>query len=140
MSEINIPDGYEYEVAPSAFPNHVGPIFRKAAGANDDGSEKHLAFRVEEHHVNSWGFAHGGLIAFLGEVATASVSWVPGGPPVVGIELNTHFIGAPKLGQLIEIKAVATKRTRSLVFSRAEAFAEGELLFTASGINKILKG
>jgi len=133
-----IPNGYLYEPSPSAFPNHVGRIFHKKATGSGSEVEHWTAIRIEPHHVNSWGFAHGGLIAMLGEVATASASWEPGGPAVVSIELNTHFLRAPKLGQLVETRARVTRRTKSLVFSEAHGFADGELVYTATGINKIL--
>ncbi len=133
-----IPEGYTYDPPESAFPAHVGRFFFKTVPLEDGDFEAWTAIWVEPHHVNKWGLAHGGLIAMLGEVSTASVSYTPGGPPVVAIELNTHFVRAPKLGQLIEVRARATRRTKSLVFAEAHAYADGELMFTATGINKIL--
>jgi uncharacterized protein (TIGR00369 family) len=100
--------------------------------------EKWVALYVEDHHVNSWGMAHGGLIAFAAEVATASAAWDPAGPPVVTISLTTQFLRAPKLGQLLEVRAQASRRTRSLVFVDAQAFAGGELQFTATAVNKVI--
>lgn len=132
------PEGYAYTPSPSAFPNHVGRLFHKTVEIAGAEPEKWTALRVEEHHVNSWGLAHGGLIAFLAEVATASAAWDPAGPPVVTVSLTTQFLRAPKLGQLLEIRAQATRRTRSLVFVEAQAFAGGDLQFTASAINKII--
>jgi acyl-coenzyme A thioesterase PaaI-like protein len=133
-----IPEGYAYEPSPSAFPNYVGRIFHKKA-TNAEGRLEHwTALRLEDHHVNSWGKAHGGLIAFLAEIGTSSAAWEPGGPPVVAIELNTHFIRAPEIGDLIEVRGVATTRTRSLVFVEVHAFTAGKLVFTATAINKVL--
>jgi len=137
-SEMNsVPEGYEYTSSPSAFPNHVGRIFHKSVPS--DGEPEHwIALRVEPHHVNAWGLAHGGLMAFLAEAATAGAAWDPGGPAVVTVELNTHFVRAPKLGDLLEVRARATRRTRSLVFVEAHAFVAGELQFTAIAINKVI--
>jgi uncharacterized protein (TIGR00369 family) len=135
-----IPEGYGYAPSPSAFPNHVGRIFSKTVDGPDGEPEKWTALRVAEHHVNSWGLAHGGLIAFLAEVATAGAAWDPEGPPVVTVSLTTQFLRAPKLGQLLEMRARATRRTRSMVFVEAHAFADGELQFTASALNKIIGG
>jgi len=47
---------------------------------------------------------------------------------------------APKLGQLLEMRSQATRRTRSLVFVDAQAFADGELQFTATAVNKVIGG
>lgn len=66
-----VPDGYRFETSPSAFPNHVGRLCHKIVDAAGGEPEHWTALRIEDHHVNSWGFAHGGLIAFLAEIATA---------------------------------------------------------------------
>lgn len=135
-----IPEGYSYTPSPSAFPNHVGRLFSKTVDTADGEPEKWTALRVADHHVNSWGLAHGGLIAFLAEVATASAAWDPDGPPVVTVSLTTQFVRAPKLGQLLEMRARTTRRTRSMVFVEAHAFADGELQFTVSALNKVIGG
>jgi uncharacterized protein (TIGR00369 family) len=134
----DVPEGYRYAPSPSAFPNHVGRIFHKTVEVPGGEPEKWVALYVEDHHVNSWGMAHGGLIAFAAEVATASAAWDPAGPPVVTISLTTQFLRAPKLGQLLEVRAQASRRTRSLVFVDAQAFAGGELQFTATAVNKVI--
>lgn len=135
-----IPNGYSYEPSPSAFPNHVGRLFQRKAVDAEGRAEHWVALRVEAHQVNSWGKAHGGLIAFLAEVGSSAAAWEPGGPPVVAIELNTHFLRAPEIGDLVEVRARVTTRTRSLVFVEAHAFAGGKLVFTAAAINKVLSG
>lgn len=135
-----IPEGYAYAPSPSAFPNHVGRLFHKKVPKDDGDFEMWTAIRIESHHVNSWGMAHGGFIAFLAEVATAGAAWDPEGPPVVTISLTTQFIRAPKEGQLLEIRAHATRRTRSLVFVDAEAVADGNLQFTVTAVNKVIGG
>lgn len=136
----DIPEGYYYEEPPSMFPRHVGRIFQKKLVGADGEPEFWCAIRVEPHHVNAWGLAHGGLIAMMGEVATSAASWDPNGPPVVAIELNTHFIRAPKLGQLLEVRSRATRRTRRLIFAEAHAYADGVLMFTSTGINTVVGG
>ena len=134
----DIPEGYTYEPSPSAFPNHVGRLFQKTVEIPGEEPEKWLALRVGEQHVNAWGMAHGGLIAFLAEAGTGSAAWDPAGPPVVAVSLTTHFVRAPKQGQLLEICSRATRRTRSLVFVDAHAFADGQLQFTATAVMKIV--
>jgi uncharacterized protein (TIGR00369 family) len=140
MTDAAIPEGYSYAPSPSAFPNHVGRVFHKTVPGEGGEPEKWVAVYVEEQHVNSWGMAHGGFIAFLAEVATASAAWDPAGPPVVTVSLTTQFLRAPKLGQLIEVRAQASRRTRSMVFVDAQAFADGDLQFTATAVNKVIGG
>jgi acyl-coenzyme A thioesterase PaaI-like protein len=137
MSDV-VPADYSDEPSASAFPRHVGQIFRKTVEVPGGEPEQWTAIRIGEHHVNAWGFAHGGLIACLAEIATARAAWDPAGPPVVGISLTTQFLRAPKLGQLLEIRSQASRRTRSLVFVDAQGFADGELQFTATAVNKVV--
>ena len=135
---MNIPEGYIYEPSPSAFPNHIGKLFQKPRTVIDGIETAWVAMHVEEHHVNAWGLAHGALMASLAEMGTASAAWDPEGPPVVAIEMSMQYIKAPKLGQLIEVCGTCTRRTRSIVFSEAKAYVEGELVFSATSVQKII--
>jgi uncharacterized protein (TIGR00369 family) len=135
---MNIPDGYSFEPSTSAFPNHVGTVFQKQVKAADGTDEYWIALRVEQHHVNTWQLAHGGLMAVLAEMVSSAPGYVAGGPPVVVIDMSIQFMKAPKLGELIEARGIATRRTRSLVFTRAEAMVGGDLVFTATAVHKIV--
>ncbi|KJS09602.1 MAG: hypothetical protein VR73_01715 [Gammaproteobacteria bacterium BRH_c0] len=136
---MTIPKDYSYQESPSAFVNHVGKIYHKRSTAADGGEEVWTALEIQDHHVNTWGFCHGAVMSSLAEMGTAAPAWDPDGPPVVAIEMNMQFIRAPKLGQLLEVCGTVSQRTRSLVFCQARAYADGELVFTASSIQKILK-
>ena len=96
------------------------------------------ALRVEQHHVNSWNFAHAAVIGAMADIGCAGPAYEAGGPPVVVVELSTQFIAAPKLGDLIEVKGWATKRTRSLVFTQCRGEIGEKLVFTATSIQKII--
>lgn len=138
MTDQNIPEGYSYEPSPSAYINHMGKVYHRkttdAAGETTHSS----AIRVEEHHVNSWGLAHGSLMAGMAEIGCAGPGWEPGGPAVVAIELSMQFIGAPKLGELLEVHGTLNKRTRSLVFTQCRAESDGKLVFTATSVQKVI--
>lgn len=138
MADDSIPEGYTYQASPSAYVNHMGKIYqRRSRGA---GGEEIVsaALRVEDHHVNSWGLAHGSLMAGMAEVGCAGTAYVEGGPPVVAVEISMQFIAAPKLGELMEVHGWTTKRTRSLVFTQCRAESDGKLVFTATSIQKIV--
>ena len=94
--------------------------------------------RIEEHQVNSWNFAHGSLITAMAEIATAGAGWDPAGPPCVAIDLTVQFIGAPKLGDLLEACGTITKRSRSLVFTQARGMVAGQPIFFATSIQKFV--
>ena len=138
MTQKEVSD-YMHEITPSSFVNHVGPLLSRA-GASKGDKVHWCAMRVEEHHVNSWNFAHGGFLATLAEIGTARACWDPDGPATVAIDLNVQFIAAPKLGDLIEICSWTVKRTRTLVFTSARGEVQGEPVFLATSIQKIMKG
>lgn len=75
----------------------------------------------------------------MAEIGTAQPSWDPEGAPCVAIDLAIQFIGAPKLGDVLEVCGSVTKRTRSLVFTYARGEVRGEPVFLATSIQKILK-
>ena len=134
-----MPEGYTHEPSTSAFVNHIGKIYNKVVIAPDGTKETWVAIRIEPHHVNTWGFAHGGFMAAMAEVGTGG-GYEPGGPPVVAIDLQMHCVAAPKLGQLLEMRGVVNKRTRSLVFAESKAYADGALMFSCTAIHKIVGG
>lgn len=133
-----IPQGYEFEPSPSAFLNHIGRVYQKRETPANGVQEFWSALKIEDHHVNSWGLCHGAVMTAMAEVGTSSPAWDPDGPPVVATELSMQFIAAPRLGELIEVCGLVTKRTRSLVFTRAEAFVDGKTVFFATSVQKIL--
>ncbi|ODP38442.1 PaaI family thioesterase [Sphingomonas turrisvirgatae] len=133
----DIPEGYGYEPSVSAFINHIGHVYsRRASGPNGD--EVWAALRIEAHHVNAWNLCHGAVMASMAEIGTAGPGWDPEGPPVVAIEMSMQFIGAPKLGELLEVRGILVKRTRSLVFTRAEAEVGGKPIFIATSVQKVI--
>jgi acyl-coenzyme A thioesterase PaaI-like protein len=138
MANDSIPEGYSYKLSPSAYINHMGKVYTRRS-QNEKGEEiASAAIRVEEHHVNSWGLAHGSLIAGMAEIGCAGTAYIEGGAPVVAVELSIQFIGAPKLGELLEVHGWTSKRTRTLVFTQCRAESDGKLVFTATSIQKIV--
>jgi len=138
MADYAMPEGYVHTPSPSAYINHMGTLYQRKPITQDGEEIFSSAMWIEEHHVNSWGLAHGSFMAGMAEIGCAGPSYVDGGPPVVAIELSTQFIAAPKLGELLEVHGRLTKRTRSLVFTQCRAEANGKLVFTATSIQKIV--
>lgn len=135
--QTDIPDGYSYDLSISAFINHIGRVYsRREAGAVGD--DVWAALRIEQHHVNAWNLCHGAVMASMAEIGTAGPGWDPDGPPVVAIEMSMQFIGAPKLGELLEVRGILVKKTRSLVFTRAEAEVDGKPIFIATSVQKVI--
>jgi uncharacterized protein (TIGR00369 family) len=136
----DIPEGYSYEPTSSAFVNHVGRLFMKSETLADGTIQTVSAMRVEPHHVNVWGLAHGGLIAFLAECVTSGASYEPEGKPVVAVQCNVQLIRAPKLGELIEMRGSVVRRARTLVFTEGRGEVDGKIVFTANGVHAVVGG
>jgi len=140
MTDPNdIPPGYSYEPSISAFVNHIGRVYSRRVTIGE-GGEVWAALRVGPDHVNAWNLCHGAVIASMAEVGTASASWDPAGPPIVAVEMSMQFIAAPKLGDLLEVKGTVIKRTRSMVFTRAEGEVGGKPVFFATSVQKVIEG
>jgi len=138
MLDDNMPGGYIHEPSTSAFINHIGKVFhRKWTDANGEAVVS-VAIRVQEHHVNTWGLAHGSFMAAMAEIGGSGGAYEPGGPAIVSIEQSMQFIGAPKLGELLEVHGRIVKRTRSLVFTQARAESDGKVVFTTTAIHKVI--
>mgnify|MGYP000999432216 CR=1 FL=1 len=138
MADYMMPVGYTHMPSPSAYINHMGKLYQRKPVMVGEEEIFSSAMRVEEHHVNSWGLAHGSFMAGMAEIGCAGPGYVDGGPPVVAIDLSIQFIAAPKLGELLEVHGRLTKRTRSLVFTQCRAEADGKLVFTATSIQKVV--
>lgn len=132
-----VPDGYSYQPSSSEFVDHIGKLGRKRTVSLNGEEHDWLAMRVEPHHANKWGFAHGSFLAALGEIG-ASASYRPDDPPTVTIGLNVQFVRAAKVGDVIEVRGSVTGRTRTLVFTTAEGSVEGTSIFTATAIHKVI--
>lgn len=133
-----VPVGYDFEASPSAFINHLGRVYSKRVIPDHGPEQVWAALRIEQHHVNAWNLCHGAVMASMAEIGTAGPGWDPSGPPVVAIEMSMQFIGAPKLGDLLEVCGTITRKTRSLVFSQARGEVAGEPIFLATSVQKIL--
>lgn len=134
-----MPDGYVHQPSGSAFVDHVGRLFTRQVRRDDGSVEFWSAMRIEPHQTNTWGFAHGGVLATMAEIGTAQAGWDPEGPPCVAVDLSIQFIGAPKLGELLEMCGTVTKRTRSLVFTAARGEVAGNPVLFATSIQKIVR-
>jgi len=119
--------------------NHFGRVFHKHVTPKDGGAvQSWMAARVEPHLTNTWNFCHGGALLTMAEAGVALPAWDPAGPPLVAVDMTMQFIAAPKLGDLVEVCGTISKRTRTLCFTRAEGYVNGEIVFIATSIQKTI--
>jgi acyl-coenzyme A thioesterase 13 len=114
----------------------IGPLF-----ARPEGTDIVIGLRIEPRHANSGGYAHGGLIATLADIALTHAVLRRSGPEfqVVTVSLNLDYSGAAGLADWVEITTNVTKSEGSLAFAQCDLRVEGRAIVHASGVLKKLR-
>jgi uncharacterized protein (TIGR00369 family) len=118
------------------FPHFVGPILE---GLENGG--RIFAFRADARHANDRGVVHGGMLMTFadqafGELVLDSVER----RLCATVQLNTHFIAAVQIGELVEARGEIVRGTRSLVFIRGLLTVGERTVASIDGIWKVLPG
>ena len=124
------------EVSKKSFIKHIGGIeFKKISENNFEFQSK-----VQNFNLNSAGISHGGYIAAILDngMGSAAHKVINDGKRCVTISLDIKFIGSSKENDILIGKVNITKKTKTLVFVRAELFQAENIIATASGIWKII--
>jgi len=131
-----IPPGFKLMLPNDGFMANNGPYYlrRIAEGGYAYG------FQSDDRHRNPNDVLHGGaIIGFLdtimGHFAASSAK-----RPTATIGFDTRFLAGARPGSWIEGRVIMRRMTRTLAFVDGEAFADGTLLVTASGIFRVFEG
>ena len=127
-------DGFTIYDPDDPFEMHSGPFFwqRSAEG------EHHFALKAEARHCNRQGILHGGLMMTMIDLALAATAKEVLEDRYVTISLNSEFVSAGNLGEIIEAKGELVRRTRSLAFVRGQVTSGDNVLLNTSGVFKKL--
>lgn len=112
----------------------TGPVYHRG-----EVGSKAFAFKTEEKHGNLVGIVHGGMLVTFADRALSIVAMDAMGSGCVTIEMNVHFVGAAKIGDVVEAVPEIVRKTSSLVFVRATLTSNGKPLVSISGIWKVLR-
>jgi acyl-coenzyme A thioesterase 13 len=118
------------------FPHFVGPILERLENGG-----RIFAFRADARHANDRGVVHGGMLMTFadqafGELVLDSVKR----RLCATVQLNTHFIAAVQIGDLVEARGEIVRGTRSLVFMRGLLTIGERTVASIDGIWKVLHG
>jgi uncharacterized protein (TIGR00369 family) len=109
------------------FEIHLGPVFETSIKGN-----RHFAFRVDERHVNMGGVLHGAMLMSFADLALGQAAWdATGHAAVVTLNMQSQFVRAVHLGDLVEVTPELVRETGSLLFLRGDFTVAGEIVFTA---------
>ena len=114
MTQSEIPSGYKPIFRSSPFLDLTGPYFYKTL-------EKGfvVGLRVEPHHVNNSGTAHGGLLATLADVSLGYVTAMSQSPPIrmITSNLGLDYVGVASAGDWLEANVTVIKVGSRLAFA-----------------------
>jgi acyl-coenzyme A thioesterase 13 len=134
MSDF-VPAGYQPFVLNSPFLRHIGPVFQ----CHSD-NQHSLGLRVASHHCNALGFAHGGLLMTLADVALGNISALPGGtPPCVTVSMSCEFAAVAREGDWVEASVEVMKLGGALVFANCYLSVGEQRIARASGVFKLVR-
>jgi uncharacterized protein (TIGR00369 family) len=131
---LTIPKDFSQFEKSGPFLDLVGPLF---ARTNEHGLV--LGIRVEQRHCNRRGFAHGGLLMTLADLALGYASGHGSeDKALLTISLNADFAGSAQVGEWIEAHVDVQQSGRSLAFANCYLSVDGRRLVRASGIFKVV--
>jgi acyl-coenzyme A thioesterase PaaI-like protein len=128
-------DGWKI-VETTGFLQLIGPLWQRTV----DG-ELEFALITEDKHHNRRGLVQGGvLMTFADRTCGITARHVSGKPTLATVQLDTHFVEAGKIGDILISRPRVVRTTRSLIFMSTEVSVDGRCVVMANGVFKILKG
>ena len=117
------------------FSQHIGPFYEKV---NVDGAFR--ALPIEKHHLNPEGVVHGGvMLSFIDYVMYRAIGdELSHDIQFASVNINSNFLAAGKLDDVITGKGKIVRKTRSLIFAEGELYNNQQQLMTATGLYKII--
>ena len=127
-------DGWSV-VETSGFLHLIGPLWQRVV----DGEHEYALVAQDKHH-NRRGLVQGGvLMTFADRTCGMTARFVSGRPTLATVQLDTHFVQAGKIGEILMSKPHVVRATRSLIFITTEVTVDKRCIAMASGVFKILK-
>ena len=119
----------------TGFLHLIGPLWQRVVNG-----EHEYALVAQDKHHNRRGLVQGGvLMTFADRACGMTARYVSGRPKLATVQLDTHFVEAGKIGEILTSKPRVVRATRSLIFVTTEVTAENRCIAIASGVFKILK-
>lgn len=127
--------GWYYWGDGDPFEAQSGPFYFR----EEDGKIR-CAFRAGKKHMNGGGFMHGGCMMTFADFALFAISWrVLNESHAVTVSMNSEFVSAGAVGDLVEATGEVVKAGGSLIFVRGTLTTAGRVLMTFSGVIKKVK-
>jgi acyl-coenzyme A thioesterase 13 len=130
------PDGFVPYGQTGPFIERIGPLYERK-----DGGGLVFGLRVVAHHCNRRGFAHGGLLATLADIALGKTCELQIHPDtsLLTTSIAYDFIGSAQRGEWIEVRSDFQRIGRAVCFANCYIRAEDRVIGRANGIFKVVK-
>ena len=127
----DVPAGFAPLARTSPFLDLTGPFFSRR-----DDAALCVAFRVAPQHVNGRGFAHGGVLATLADVALGYAAAFSVDPPaaLLTTHLDADFAGAARIGDWVEARVDVQHVGSRLAFANAYLCVGNRRIVRASAV------
>jgi acyl-coenzyme A thioesterase PaaI-like protein len=127
-------DGWSV-VDTTGFIHLIGPLWERKV----DGYYEFALITQDKHH-NRRGMVQGGvMMTFADRTCGMTARYVTGRQHMATVQLDTHFVEAGKIGDILISRPRVVRSTRSLIFMSTEVFVDDRCVVMASGVFKILK-
>jgi acyl-coenzyme A thioesterase PaaI-like protein len=119
----------------TGFLSLVGPLWQRVVNG-----EHEYALITQDKHHNRRGLVQGGLLmTFADRSCGTTARYVSGRPTLATVQMDTHFVEAGKIGEILVSKPRVVRSTRSLIFVSTEVKVDKRCIAMANGVFKILK-
>lgn len=129
-----IPDGFVLYSEPSPFLDRIGPLYER-----EDADGFAIGLLVLEQHCNRRGFAHGGLLVTLADIALGKTAERRSTPRITLLttSLVYDFIDIARRGEWVEVQCDFYRTGREIAFANCYLRRSGDIIGRASGIFKV---
>lgn len=120
----------------TGFMHLIGPLWERKVDGHYE-----FALATEDKHHNRRGMVQGGvMMTFADRTCGMTARYVSGREFMATVQLDTHFVEAGQIGDILISRPRVVRSTRSLIFMSTEVTVEGRCIVMANGVFKILKG
>ena len=131
--EVAPPAGWRYAEQFDPFEAYLGPYFDRIENGTHE-----FAFIIDDRHVNAAGIAHGGALLTFADAALGYALWnETDRAPCVTVSQQSNFVAVAKVGDLVVCRPEVVRKTREIVFMRADFKVDGKVVFAATAVWKI---
>jgi uncharacterized protein (TIGR00369 family) len=130
---VAAPSGWKPAEQFDPFEAYLGPYFERQR----DGAREY-SFLIDDRHTNAQGVAHGGALLTFADAALGYALWdATDRAPCVTISQQSQFLASASAGDLVTCRPELIRKTRDVVFFRADFLVEAKIIFTANAIWRI---